>query len=83
MNYKVPNFGPDEEISAAQSHLANTEKKLKHKLDWDRIKAEAKAAKTKSPNLVLPDFGMDHDIKDTQKNLKETEVNMNTKFTLD
>lgn len=82
-NYFVPNFGEDKDIQATRQHLAKAEKKHKHKLDWERIKAEAKKENGYPKNYKVQNLGMDKDIVDSQKNLKKTEEKMGFEFELD
>ena len=82
MNYFIPNFGPDHDIKASQLHLSKTEKKMKHKLDWDRITAEAEAEKSIPKDIKVNDFGQDKDIITTLNNLKSSEKSLGTKMTL-
>mgnify|MGYP001024509484 FL=1 len=82
MNYYVSNFGPDHDIKATQLHLSKTEKKMKHKLDWDRVTAEAKAENDYPKDFKVNDFGQDKDIITTLDNLKSSEKNLGSKMTL-
>ena len=57
---------------------------MRHKLDWDRITAEAEAETNypKGKELKVNDLGQDKDITISQQNLKNTEKKLNTKYTL-
>ena len=61
VDYKVPNFGVDEDIKATHEHLAHAEEKLEHK--W------IVKDKPKDPpiNYFVPNFGPDEDIAMTQE----------------
>ncbi len=73
INYKVPNFGVDNDITDSLYNLKNTEKVLGHKLD---LKAGGRRATgvdnfdNHPMNYKVPNFGMDQDIIDTQNHLK-------------
>ena len=76
INYKVPSFGVDSDITDSLTNLKKTEKNLGHKLD---IVAGGKRATgvdnfdNHPINYKVPNFGVDSDILDTQKHLKEAE----------
>ena len=68
INYKVPSFGVDNDISDSLTNLKNTEKNLGHKLD---LKAGGRRATgidnfdNHPMNYKVANFGMDQDIIDT------------------
>jgi hypothetical protein len=63
MNYAVPNFGVDSEISSAASNLAKTEALLGKKFN-------PKAKDAPHPvDYKVPNFGVDQDIKDATSNI--------------
>ena len=77
MNYKVPNFGQDREITSGFDNLAIVEKRFNHRLSLDAV-----AAKNRLPSVPsIPNFGMDHEIKTTLKNLADTEKKLGVRFT--
>ena len=73
MNYAVPDFGADPEITASQVNLANTEKRMKHKInmrtnkdvlaEWGRIRY--------GPHVPQLNLGQDQDITNTQNSIKQ------------
>lgn len=77
MDYKVPNFGVDREITGAHENLAIVEKRFKHKLSLKQV-----ADANKKPDVPhVPNHGMDQDIKTTLKNLSDTEKRLGVRFT--
>jgi hypothetical protein len=73
VNYKVPDFGVDEDIANTSTNLAGSEKLLKTQLH-----ADFKAAASIPRDYFVPDFGLDHDVMSTQSNLKSAESNLGT-----
>jgi len=67
MNFPVPDFGEDHEITAAKANLNAMEEKYGK---WDYP-----GPKSKGPprNYFVPDFGVDEDIKASIKNLNSEE----------
>ena len=70
VDYVVPNFGPDHDIAATHKNIADSEKRLGHKM-----KADFKATENKlNPrDYFVPNFGLDKDIEASLKNLSDTE----------
>ena len=69
--YKVPNFGQDVDIIATNKHIADSEKKMKHK--WTPLPNPDKYAK----NYFVPNFGLDRDIIEAGKSIQSTESSLN------
>ena len=70
MDYAVPDFGPDRDITDSQFNLAAQEKKMKHKIVL-KTREELKAVRDAFPrDYTVPDFGLDQDISTTLKNAK-------------
>ena len=61
INYKVPNFGMDQEIKDTKSNLAKVEKRMKHKLTV----GDKKKKKSPPKNYKVANLGVDKDILDT------------------
>ena len=74
INYKVPNFGDDEDIGRVQRLLASG--------DGDKWKFIPKKDRPKHypVDYPVPDFGVDHDIVGTQSSIKVTEGRLKKKF---
>jgi hypothetical protein len=82
INYKVPNFGVDQDIVDSQKNLNDAEKKIgKWKvfsqaereplLSYGKVKSAYHDPGIKYPiNYKVPSFGVDNDISDSLTNLK-------------
>lgn len=70
IDYFVPNFGPDHDIAATHSNIANSEKRLNHKMN---ASFDDNENKLNPRDYFVPNFGMDRDIKASLKNLKDQE----------
>ena len=70
--YKVPNFGQDVDIIATNKHIADSEKKLKHK--WTPLPNPDKYDK----DYFVPNFGLDKDIIESGKSIQSTESSLKT-----
>ena len=66
MNYFVPHFGEDDDISASKSNMAEAESKLGA---W--VLPEKKDA---DPEYTVPNWGYDQDIEDTMASIKSSET---------
>merc|ERR1712216_1007439 len=64
MNYFVPHFGEDHEITQSKNSAALVEKQLGHV--WDPPKANPHDV-----DYFVPHFGEDQDIKDAKKNIAD------------
>ena len=71
--YKVPNFGVDRDIIATNKHIADTERKLKHK--WIPLKN-----KDGPKDYFVPNFGLDKDIIESGKSIVSTERALNKEW---
>lgn len=69
-DYAVPNFGVDKDVIATQKHIADQEKRLKHKYVPDSLKKPTPIPR----DYPVPNFGMDQDILTTHKNLRAAEA---------
>ena len=67
VNYFVPHFGEDSDITDSKKNVADSEYKLMHVLDT----SDPAAAPPR--NYFIPHFGEDTDITDSKKNLAEQE----------
>ena len=72
MDYDVPDFGLDHEIRYTQNNIANTEKSMKHKLNFMNDPVPPKD-QDRPINYKVPDFGVDEDVKNTQYNIGNAE----------
>lgn len=64
MDYFVPDFGVDKDITSSQSDEKIASKIVGHVWNWKE------APKAHPMNYVVPDFGVDEDIKNVQSAIK-------------
>jgi hypothetical protein len=69
IDYFVPQFGVDKDVTATLEHIKQQEKRLKHKYVPDSLKKGAAIPR----DYFVPNQGVDRDILDSVKNLKDTE----------
>ena len=74
VDYKVPNFGEDKDILATRKHIADSEKKLKHK--W----VVKKNDKSTPKDYFVPNLGLDRDIIESGKSIQVTEKRLKKKW---
>jgi len=67
MNYFVPHFGRDHDMTGTDVSLDWAEKSLGHKWNW------VKPGKKEDSDFRVPDFGLDEDIVGTQSNIAHQE----------
>lgn len=72
VNYFIPNFGEDAEISTSKKNLAVAEETLKHQLQ-----ASFDPPASFKKNYFVPHFGEDADIKATKSNIAAAEKKYN------
>jgi hypothetical protein len=68
INYVVPSYGADQEITATQNSQATAEKQVGHKLQ-----ATFEKPKGFKKDYVVPNFGADHDLITLNNNLDNAE----------
>lgn len=79
VDYAVPDFGMDHEIRYTQNNIANSEKRLKHQLNF--MNDPVPPTDDDHPvNYKVPDFGMDPDIKNSLANMGAAEQSLDHKF---
>ena len=72
IDYFVPNFGEDNEITTSKKNMAKAEEDLKHKMF-----ATFEPKKNPWDDYTVPHFGEDQDIKDSKHNLYAAEKQFN------
>merc|ERR1719240_97634 len=69
MNYGVPHFGEDHDVTETKKSAADAEAKLGH--FWDVLAPSPDPPKR---NYFVPNFGIDADIVDSMKHMKDQEA---------
>lgn len=70
VDYFVPNFGEDKEISQTKLTIRDTENRMNHKI---KVSTKKDKEPTYPQDYAVPDFGQDADVKVTLKNAQNAE----------
>jgi len=78
IDYFVPNFGVDPEVSNVAASIAETEKLMGKTFDLPSEESQKPAYKT---GYTVPNFGTDHDILNVKDAISKTEAKLDYKWT--
>ena len=78
VDYFVPNFGVDPEVSNIAASIAETEKLMGKTFDLPSEESQKPAYKT---GYTVPNFGTDHDILNVKDAISKTEAKLDYKWT--